>query len=90
MQTFYPPNNNLLDLEGAHYSHVHGWVKPTGNVKGFGKKSLKQLSLEDFALLGCQSAFLLTPRKRSSQVMRRVSSEIGGAPHTSWALFFIS
>lgn len=46
-------NNKLLSLEGAHYNHVHRWVKSTGNVKKVRKKSLKkQLSLEAFALWG--------------------------------------
>ena len=43
------------------------------------------LSLQAFISFGCQtqSALLSDTAKRSSQVMHRVSNEIGGAPHTS-------
>lgn len=45
-------NNKLLSLEGAHYNHVHGWVKSTGNVKKVRKKSLKNNCLLKHLLCG--------------------------------------
>lgn len=52
MPPFYPQNNKLVGLEGAHYNHVHGWVKSTGMSKTLGRNLSKQLSFEAFALLG--------------------------------------
>lgn len=38
-----PQNNKLLSLEGAHYNHVHGWVKSTSTVKKLGRNLSKTI-----------------------------------------------
>ena len=57
---FYPQNNKLLGLEGTNYNHVHGWVKSMGNVKVFGKKSLKTIVSESLCFVGVSNSVSLS------------------------------